>query len=319
MSSFACAPAPLFRDPVFDGATDPTVIYNRAEKAWWMVYTQRRANVPCHGVSWVHGTDLGAASSPDGGQTWLYRGTLNVPAPEKGRNTFWAPEIIRSGDAYHMFVSYITGVPDSWSGDRTILHYTSSDLWDWTPAGPVTLSSRRVIDACVYPEGDGWLMWYKDEADGSHTHAARSRDLSDWAPLGRATSDQAQEGPNVFRLGGFFWLLADTWDGQAVYRSGDLLRWERQEGNLLRAPGTRPEDGNRGHHADVLTVGDRAYIFYFVHPGQKDAADPDSWQARRSSVQAACLTVRDGKLTLQRDEPFPFFLPAPGGDVPAWS
>lgn len=38
------ASAPLFRCPVFDGAADPTVIYNQNEKSWWMLYTQRRAN-----------------------------------------------------------------------------------------------------------------------------------------------------------------------------------------------------------------------------------------------------------------------------------
>ena len=38
------APAPLYRCPVYDGAADPSVIYNRTEKTWWMLYTQRRAN-----------------------------------------------------------------------------------------------------------------------------------------------------------------------------------------------------------------------------------------------------------------------------------
>jgi hypothetical protein len=28
------APAPLFRDPITDGAADPTVVWNRCENAW---------------------------------------------------------------------------------------------------------------------------------------------------------------------------------------------------------------------------------------------------------------------------------------------
>ena len=40
------AKAPLFRDPIHDGAADPMVIYNEQEKAWYMFYTNRRANVP---------------------------------------------------------------------------------------------------------------------------------------------------------------------------------------------------------------------------------------------------------------------------------
>ena len=40
----AAAPKPVFRDPVFDGAADPVVIWNRQEEKWFMFYTNRRAN-----------------------------------------------------------------------------------------------------------------------------------------------------------------------------------------------------------------------------------------------------------------------------------
>lgn len=307
------APAPLFRDPIFDGPTDPTIIYNRQEKSWWIVYTSRRANVPCHNVSWVHGTDLGVASSDDHGQSWLYRGTLNLEPPETGRNTFWAPEILWAEGRYHMFVSYITGVPDTWRGARDILHYVSDNLWDWKLCGALPLSSRRVIDACVYPIGGGWRLWYKDEDDDSHTHYADSPDLFAWTHRGVATCDQSQEGPNVFALGGRYWMIADVWDGQAAYSSDDLMHWRRQEGTLMPGPGTRSEDGNRAHHADVLALGDVAYVFYFVHPRQhRRESDPlGSHLARRSSLQAALLRVEDGKLCVTRDEPFEFYLPDP--------
>ena len=70
------ADKPLFRDPVHDGAADPVLCWNRAEKKWFMFYTNRRANVPdTKGVSWVHGTKIGIAESSDGGATWKYRGT----------------------------------------------------------------------------------------------------------------------------------------------------------------------------------------------------------------------------------------------------
>ncbi|MDI1318998.1 MAG: glycosyl hydrolase, partial [bacterium] len=50
------APKPLFRDPVYDGAADPIVVWNKAAGRWWMFYTNRRANVPgLSGVAWVHG------------------------------------------------------------------------------------------------------------------------------------------------------------------------------------------------------------------------------------------------------------------------
>ncbi len=306
------APAPLFRDPIFDGPTDPTVIYNRAEKSWWMIYTSRRANVPCHNVSWVHGTDLGVASSSDNGQTWLYRGTLNLEAIEPGRNTFWAPEILWHEGMYHMFVSYITGVPDNWNYGRRILHYTSANLWDWAFAGDVNLGSERVIDACVHAIPGGWRMWYKDECDNSFTHYADSPDLYAWEHKGVATCDQSQEGPNVFTLNGQHWMIADVWDGQAVYSSDDLTHWTRQVGTIMAGAGTRKEDTNRAHHADVLVVDDHAYIFYFVHPGQgkyEYDAELGNHLVRRSSVQVAELRVEDGQLVSRRDEPFDFYLP----------
>ena len=57
------AKAPLFRDPIHDGAADPMVIYNEQEKAWYMFYTNRRANVPTQGTNWCYGTRIGVAVS----------------------------------------------------------------------------------------------------------------------------------------------------------------------------------------------------------------------------------------------------------------
>jgi hypothetical protein len=62
------AAVPLFRDPIHDGAADPVVIYNPGHKAWWMFYTNRRADIDdTTGVRWVHGTRIGIAESRDGG------------------------------------------------------------------------------------------------------------------------------------------------------------------------------------------------------------------------------------------------------------
>ena len=35
------APAPLYRDPVYDGVADPVVVWNKEDRSWWMLYTQR--------------------------------------------------------------------------------------------------------------------------------------------------------------------------------------------------------------------------------------------------------------------------------------
>ena len=77
------APQPLYRDPIYDGAADPVVIWNPRVERWWMFYTNRRANVPdLPGVSWVHGTPIGIAESADGGTTWKYVGTAEIESPD---------------------------------------------------------------------------------------------------------------------------------------------------------------------------------------------------------------------------------------------
>jgi len=53
-------PKPLYPDPVYDRAADPVVVWNKAEKKWFMLYTNRRANVKdLDGVTWVHGIRIG--------------------------------------------------------------------------------------------------------------------------------------------------------------------------------------------------------------------------------------------------------------------
>ncbi|AFC32467.1 glycosyl hydrolase family 32 [Paenibacillus mucilaginosus 3016] len=297
--------APLFRDPVYDGAADPVLIWNRQAKEWWMIYTNRRATAPGRGVAWVHGTDLGVASSSDGGQSWVYRGTLSGLDIEWGRHTFWAPEIVWHDGLYHMYVSYIRGVPEEWAGHpRHLLHYTSPDLLQWTFRSQLELSSDRVIDACIYRMPDGrFRMWYKDEAHHSHTYAADSPDLFQWQVVGPVLTHRAHEGPNVFRFKGWYWMMIDEWRGQGVYRSDDLENWERS-GLILGEGGTREDDGTMGLHADVVVQNEEAYIFYFTHPGRKDGTPEEAYDSRRSSIQAARLHVKDGVLACDRNEAF---------------
>src|SRR6188768_20810 len=71
------APKPLFDDPVYHGAADPIIIYNKAKKKWWMLYTNRRASIEDTTVRWVHGTRIGIAESKDGVK-WKYLDTTNI-------------------------------------------------------------------------------------------------------------------------------------------------------------------------------------------------------------------------------------------------
>lgn len=301
--------APLYQDPMYCGATDPTMIWNREEKQWWMVYTQRRATAPGQDVAWVHGTDLGVASSPDG-HNWLYRGVLEGLAFEPGRNTWWAPEILYHEGLYHMYASYIRGVPTSWARPRSIIHYTSENLWNWQVQSALPLGSDRVIDAGVARLANGtWRMWYKDEDDESCSHYADSDDLYHWQHKGRAVDYDHHEGANVFYLQGAWWYVGDFWRGLGVLRSSDCLSWEFC-GYILDKPGVRPGDGSIGHHADVVVQGDEGYIFYFTHP-PKDSANAAGGKEKFSFIQVARLTSDGKNLFCNRDEDFDFALQPP--------
>ncbi len=299
-------PKPLFRDPIHDGAADPTVIWNREAGEWWMFYTNRRVLAPpMDDVSWVHGTDIGIASSEDGGATWVYRGITQGLETGWGRNTFWAPEVVDDGHVFHMYVSVIEGVPKQWAGHtKEIRHYTSENLANWNYESTLDLNSHDVIDACVFPLPDGgWRMWFKDSARGAHTYTAESPDLYSWTATGPAVHNQPHEGPNVFALGGSYWMLTDEWAGLRVHRSNDLRTWEIQD-RLLDTSGVGPDDGGNGLHADVVVVGEDAFVFYFTHPGRvPDEPIRDTLYAhRRTSIQVARAHVVDGRLACDRDE-----------------
>jgi len=265
------AAKPLFRDPVYDGATDPTIIYHPEDKKWYMFYTNRRANVPdLNGVTWVHGTPIGIAASADGGATWQYVGQAKINYKDAVPNpTWWAPAVVVHNGLYHMYLVYVPGIFTDWSHPRYIIHLTSKDLLSWDYQSTLPLSNPKVIDAGVLRLPDGtWRLWYKDEATGSSCNYADSPDLVTWTDHGRvpALSDAGGEAPLPFHWQGYYWLMRDITGGRhglALYRSDDALRWTRV-GTLLQAPGTGPDDTAVGHHPEVILSGDRAYLFYFT-------------------------------------------------------
>ena len=304
--------SPIFRDPIEDGAADPTVIRKEGTGEWWMFYTNRRARAGGEGFTWIHGSPIGMGVSTDDGATWTYRGTVTgLDAPgDEGLNTHWAPEVIFAEGQYHMYLSYISGTPTHWNVPRTITHFVSDDLENWRGVGPLALSSDRVIDAAVYKCPDGlWRLWYKDENHGSATWCATSPDLFEWTVEGiviPGSPDAApHEGPNVFELGGFYWLIVDEWKGQAAYRSDDCTIWTRQ-GILGGEPGADASDRRYVRHADVVVVRDHAALYYFTHPEwdeRSQAEGPPDVAARKTAVHHGRLTVRDGVLLLERDIP----------------
>lgn len=315
-TSMHIAPAPLFRDPIYDGAADPVMVWSREEKCWWMLFSARRANAPTQDVAAYYGTRIGTASTPDHGKTWIFRGYLDLEF-EKGWNTFWAPDIIYHNGEYHMFIVYIKGVRNHWGGDANIVHFTGKNLFDWKYQGPLTLSSSKVIDATIFQLPNGkFRIWYKDETRGANTMMSESSDLVHWETSKEpAIGGRAHEGPKVFKYQNYYWMLTDEWQGMRVYRSADLDHWEKQ-GLILDKPGTREDDKPSGAHGDVLVFGDKAYVFYFTHPGRAKHGelkpDPDGnmfYTNHRTTIQVAPLEFVNGTLEADREKPFDFYLP----------
>jgi hypothetical protein len=317
------APKPLFRDPIHDGAADPVVVWDRGARAWRLFYTNRRANVPdLPGVAWVHGGRIGHALSLDGGGSWHYRGTLDLPLPpELGGDdaTHWAPDVVATANGYVMLLTVVPGVFSDWNHPRHLVRFDSPDLRHWQFRGRLALPSDRVIDAAVERRREGcWRLWYNDENDGKSIHAADSTDLVHWTPRGRIVGDPPGEGPKAFCWRGWNWLMVDVWDGLAVYRSPDGERWTRQPENLLHAPGTGLDDGVKGNHADVVVGAGRAYVFYFTHPGRRGPnAAADGYDQRRSSLQVAELQECNGWLVCDRDAPVDLRLEPPAKEPAA--
>lgn len=306
LASDKAAPKPLFRDPIHDGAADPSLIWNRAEKKWMMFYTNRRADLPetdPNDVAWVHGSQVGIAESTDGGTSWKYAGTAKIPYGYPDY-TFWAPELVWNDGLYHMFVTVLPGIFHDWNAPREIIHLTSKDLTDWEFESKLPLSSDRTIDPCVLKLDDGtWRLWFKDERDNTFIHFVNSTDLYHWTAGGAAISDRPSEGPIVFRWKGMIWMIVSTNRGLGVYRSADALHWVRQKENLVEGAGRFPTDRSNGGHPDVQISDNRAFLFYFVQQEGADMLPGQPNSAHRSVIQVVEMKDVDGELKVDRNQP----------------
>lgn len=303
------APQPLYRDPTFDGAADPLVIWNRQTHSWYMFYTNRRANLESsEGVEWVHGSPIGIAESADGAN-WQYRSDAMINYPfgvERAKNpTYWAPDIIYDQEHYHMFLTIVPGIFKDWRHPRSIVHFISDDLLNWDYVDTLKLNSQRVIDAEVIalPQG-GYRLFYNNEADGKSLYYADSSDLFRWHDQGKVALQSRGEGPTAFSWQGYWWIVLDAWKGLSVFRSQDLEHWENQPNRLLEKPGTGKDDGVIGGHPDVVVNEGKAYLFYFTHPGRTpNNQGVDTHLTRRSVIQVTELSIEDGWLVTDRNQP----------------
>lgn len=309
-----------YRDDAFGGPTDPVLVWDPRTNEWVMFYTQRRAKLDLCGTEWVHGTKIGIARSRDGGESWSYAGTVvgleanDVAAHDQ---THWAPDVVRVGEKWLMFLSVVDGIYSDWSGEASIHEYVSDDLVTWTWLGRLNLQSSRVIDAAVAQTPDGlFRLWYKDERRGQATCVALTNDPYDvgsWRLEGPAVDDQPHEGPKVFELGGWWWMVVDEWHGLAVHRSSNGIgNWSRQRargGIIAEATEITASHRVHAHHADVVPMaadwqGERAMLVYFNFPDYAESSPlgMTSAKERHSHIRSAILRVIDDSLLCSTDD-----------------
>lgn len=297
------APKPLYDDPIYHGAADPVIIYNKAIKKWWMLYTNRRASIEDSTVEWVHGTRIGIAESSDG-SNWKYLDTCNIDYRPDNGYTHWAPDVIEEKGVYHMYLTYVPGVFTDWNHPRVIIHLTSKDVKNWKYESTLNLINEKVIDASVYKFNDTlFRLWYNNEKDGKSIYYADSRDLYNWIDKGKAIATRG-EGPKVFYWQQQYFMIVDAWKGMEIFSSTDLLNWKKQSTRILENPGKRKDDQAIGGHCDVIVNNGKAYIYYFTHPGRSKAnpAARGSFDDKRSVIQLAELKYVKGEVTCDRDE-----------------
>jgi len=304
------APKPVFRDPVYDGAADPVVIWNPLAGKWWMYYTNRRANqTELPGVSWVFGTPVGIAESADGAN-WSYVGTaqfsrLTADCGDKDA-TFWAPDVVLGDDGkWHMYLSIQPGIDVKWGLPGFIAHLTSTDMLNWNFESRLSQLGTHVIDADILKmPGGTWRMYYKASHPYSSISMTESKDLFNWSAPKEVIKING-EGPAVFQWRDQYWMLVDTWNGQTVFRSNDADKWEKQDGSPLLpdGEGTGPDDIPNALHANVVISDQRAYLYYFTHPGRVgEGKKKDTYEQRRTSIQVAELELtREGHMTADRN------------------
>jgi hypothetical protein len=303
----AHAPAPLFRDPVTNGAADPSVVWHAKEKVWYIFYTQRRANAELPPQeSWYMGTKVAMAKSSDQGRTWSHVGTAQGVTRGLKEETFWAPHVFEDNGTYHMFVTYIPKALKTAKGQPEISHFTSRDLITWEYSDTADVKSDDIIDPAVVKLRDGrWLLVFRDCRKENRTAQCVSTDLKNWERLDVLAGGDHHEAPVIFFWKNKFWLFMDVWKGIAVYESEDGIKYT-QNSLILDKAGKRADDGYWGSHPGVALAGDRAFIFYHVHAGRRIGVDPMALdqkgiEFKRTSLQVAELELKDGKIICDRD------------------
>ena len=301
---------------MFDSAHDAELVWHEGEQAWWLIYLQNRYNSPLAdpggSCPYCSFTDIGLASSADGGWTWVYRGVaqgLDVPPALRNRSspatrppamtsqqyggaTWWRPAVVRHEGVYHGFFVYNPD-PGAGFGAASIMHYTSDDLKHWRFAEVARSSHPSAYDSNVFKMAGGRFILFSTGQDRTRTPPLRearplqSTTLYNWSEcMDPSLQINVGEGPHVTgsalndattEWNGYAWM---NWQGGNVLRSSDGgVRWEKQPHGLFlkdsgNCGGQTPTDVGVPGQGPLLVAGSPSemYALYFTEFGTTAAA-----------------------------------------------
>jgi hypothetical protein len=319
--------APFYSDPLFDAAHDAEFVWDVHEQCWFVTYLQNRYNSPlsdpddCNGCYYLY-TDLGLASTPDNGSSWIYRGVMqglgatsawgNLSAGMRqngsahGGATWWRPAVVYNPDdqLYHGFFAYLLQSRGE-AGPTTqqqyhVTHYASPSLTaEWTFVGFLPAGASR-YDTVVFRITDGrWLL----VSAGADPPTLQSHDLLTWEQCNdTALTFKTDEGPHVTRWkNGTMWM---NWEPRCddtnntkysceknILQSVDGgLHWaEQPESLFFGSPfSQRYLDSGQAHQGPLLPQGDSAaLVLYFAENRFNLESDMALINNQRSVLQIA--------------------------------
>ena len=334
---------PFYADPVFDAAHDAEFVWHAQEQTWWVVYLQNRYNSNAkdalgQGCPLCDFTDLGMASTPDQGRTWVYRGVmtgLSVPpadradAPfnrsqEYGGATWWRPCVFydEATDLYHGFFVYWSETDTE--SDTSLAHYTSTNVSHWSFVGWVRHNTEG-YDSAVTKLASGLYLLVSTGGP-----PLESRDLYEWVLSNSSVASSASdEGPHFARFGGALWLNVEPRCGPPATTSWDPLEtgrncrknvakstdggesWVEQTQRLFSGPGTRQYDQFWAFQGPLVPQGPGSlFVLYFTELRVNTSVEPGV-SGLRSMLQVASVSLNDGVVTADRNASFHWIMTPP--------
>ncbi len=204
-------------------------------------------------VSWKE-KEIGYARSKDLVH-WSEQQAIPVMAHEQGAMNCWAPEINWDPDRQEYLIYWATTIEGRFpetakGGDEKYNHRmyctTTKDFKSFTPTRLFYDPGFNCIDASINPDGNGYLMWIKNETlkpEEKNIRLARSERLQGpWsAASAPVTGNYWAEGPTALKIVGLWHLYFDKYrDHQyGLLVSPDLKNWEDWSDKLSVPEGIR--------------------------------------------------------------------------------